>query len=170
MSKLEKSLDVSKLKHKDVEVNLSSGGVASVAVYDIEAMIMSLLTDERLMKTENIAEGYDFFTGKSVGEVHHLGEIHTGEAWEPARQRICGDDPNNTPLALIVFADKSHLDLHGTLSTLPIIFTLSCFNEQSRNSINFWRPMGFIPNLNAGSLTSWYSNDKKKDQAISIPG
>ena len=45
MSKLEKSLDVSKLKHKDIEVNLSSGGIASVAVYDIEAMIMSLLTD-----------------------------------------------------------------------------------------------------------------------------
>jgi hypothetical protein len=168
MSKLEKSLEVSKLKHKDVEVNLSSGGKASVAVYNLEAMIMSLLTDERLMKPENIAEGYDLFTGKSVGEVHHLGEIHTGEAWEPARQKFCGDDPNNMPLALVVFADKSHLDLHGTLSTLPIIFTLSCFNEQSRNSVDFWRPMAFIPNLNAGSLTSRNSNDKKKDPAISV--
>ena len=72
------------------------------------------------------------------------------------------------PLALVVFADKSHLDLHGSLLTLPIIFTLSCFNEQSRNSVNFWRPMAFIPNLNAGSLTSRNSNDKKKDPAISV--
>jgi hypothetical protein len=168
LSKLEKSLDVSKLKHKDIEVKLSSGGAASVAVYDLEAMIMSLLTDERLMKPENIAEGYDLFTGKSVVEVDHLGEIHTGAAWEPARQRFCGDDPNNMPLALVVFADKSHLDLHGTLSTLPIIFTLSCFNEQSRNSVDFWRPIAFIPNLNAGSLTSRNSNVKKKDPAISV--
>jgi hypothetical protein len=68
-----------------------------------------------------------------------------------------------------VFADKSHLGLHGSLLTLPIIFTLSCFNKQSRNSVNFWRPMGFIPpNLNAGSLTSCNSNDKKKDPAISV--
>ena len=127
--------------------------VASVAVYDLKAMIMSLLTDKRLMNPENIAPGYDLFTGKLVGDVHHLGEIHTGDAWEPARQRFCGDDPHNMPLALVVFADKSHLDLHGSLSTLPIIFTLSCFSKQSRNSVNFWRPMAFIPNLNAGSLT-----------------
>jgi len=58
---------------------------------------MSLLTDERLMKPENIAPGYDLFTGKLDGEIHHLGEIHTGEAWEPARQRFCGDDPHNCP-------------------------------------------------------------------------
>jgi len=100
MAKLENIMDMSKLKHEDVEVNLSSGGVASVAVYDLEAMITSLLTDKRLMNPENIAPGYDLFTGKSVGDVHHLGEIHTGEAWEPARQRFCGDDPHNMPLAL----------------------------------------------------------------------
>ena len=84
MTKLENIMDVSKLKHKDVEVKLSSGGVASVAVYDLETMIMSLLTDERLMNPENIASGYDLFTGKSEGDVHYLGEIHTGSAWEPA--------------------------------------------------------------------------------------
>jgi hypothetical protein len=72
------------------------------------------------------------------------------------------------PLALVVFADKSHLDLHGSLSTLPIIFTLSFFNEKSRNSVDFWRPTAFLPNLNAGSLTSWNSNDKKEDPALSI--
>jgi len=55
MAQLEKIMDVTKLKHEDVEVNLSNGGVASVAVYDLEAMIMSLLMDERLMKPENIA-------------------------------------------------------------------------------------------------------------------
>ena len=53
--KLEKSLEVSKLKHRDVKVKLSSGGVASVAVFDLEAMIMSLLTDKRLMSMENFA-------------------------------------------------------------------------------------------------------------------
>jgi hypothetical protein len=72
------------------------------------------------------------------------------------------------PLALVVFADKSHLDLHGSLLMLPIIFTLSFFNEKSRNSVNFWRPIAFLPNLNAGSLISWNSYDKKKDPALSV--
>jgi hypothetical protein len=52
MKKLEKSLEVSELKHNDVEVKLSSGGVASVAVFNLKAMIMSLLTDKRLMTEE----------------------------------------------------------------------------------------------------------------------
>ena len=57
------------------------------------------------------------------------------------------------PLALIIFADKSHYDHHGTLSTTPIIFTLSCFNTAARNRVEFWRPMAFIPNLSFGVKT-----------------
>jgi hypothetical protein len=55
---------VSKLKHDDVEVKLSSGGVASVAVFNLKAMVMPLLTDERLMTEENFADGSNIFTGK----------------------------------------------------------------------------------------------------------
>jgi hypothetical protein len=168
MKKLEKSLEVSKLKHNDVEVKLSSGGVASVAVFDLKAMIMSLLTDERLMTEENSADGLNIFTGKLEGVINDFGEIHTGDAWEPAHQRFCDNVPHNMPLALVVFADKSHLDLHGSLSMLPIIFTLSFFNEKSSNSIDFWRPITFLPNLNAGSLTSRNSNDKKKNPVLSV--
>ena len=164
MKKLEKSLEVSKLKHNDVEVKLSSGGVASVAVFDLKAMIMAFLTDERLMTEENFADGLNIFTGKPEGVINDFGEIHTGDAWEPECQQFCGNVPHNMPLALVVFADKSHLDLHGSLSMLPIIFTLSFFNEKSRNSVDFWRPIAFLPNLNAGSLTSRNSNDKKKIQ------
>ena len=113
MKKLEKSLQVSKLKHHDVKVKLSSGGAASVAVFDLKTMIMSLLTDKRLMWTENFAEGLNVITGKPEGVINDLGEIHTGDAWEPGRHRFCGKVPHNMPLALIVFANKSHLDLHS---------------------------------------------------------
>ena len=107
-------------------------------------------------------------TGKPEGVNNDFGEIHTGYAWEPARQRFCSDIPHTTPIALVVFANKSHLDVHGLLSTLAIIFTLSFFNEKSRNSFVFWGPMAFLPNLNAGSLTSWNSNVKKKDPTIGV--
>jgi hypothetical protein len=45
------------------------------------------------MQPKNIAKGYDLFTGKCEGTNTEdcYGEIHTGEAWEPARQHFCGD-------------------------------------------------------------------------------
>ncbi len=57
------------------------------------------------------------------------------------------------PIALVIFGDKTHLDLHGSLSTLPIIFTLSYFNQESRNKDKFWHPLAFLPNLSYGALS-----------------
>ncbi len=53
------------------------------------------------------------------------GEVHTGEAWLPAQNKYCGgnEGKTNMPVALIVFGDKSHIDLHGALLLTPIIFT-----------------------------------------------
>ena len=125
-------------------------------------MIMSLLTDPTLMQPKNIAHGYDLFTGKCEGNNtdDRYGGIHTGDAWEPARQQFCGNEnPINMPIVLVIFCDKSHLDLHGSLSTLPIIFTLSCFNQESRNKDEFWHPLAFLLNLSYGALST--KNSKK---------
>ena len=67
-----------------MNVTLSDGTEATVSLFDIEHMILSLLSDESLMKDENLAPGYDIFTG-DVDENHthnqNYGEIHTGDAW-----------------------------------------------------------------------------------------
>ena len=147
INKLEKTFESLNLKPKDVDVDLKTGQMATVSVFDAEAMILSILTDEDLMKEENLPPGYDVYTGRPTQPVTHYGEIHTGEAWEPARQHYCGENPENMPIALVIFGDKSHFDLNGALATTPISFTLSCFNEKARNSAEFWRPLGYIPNL-----------------------
>jgi hypothetical protein len=74
------------------------------------------------------------------------------------------------PVALIVFADKSHTDLHGALSFTPIIFTLTLFNCSARNNPKFWRPMGYIPNLIYGKGTSdkTHAKDKIQDEHTCI--
>ena len=142
------------LKHKDVEVPLELGGYAVTPVFDLEAQILSLLLDDSLMQPDNFADDYDIFTGKATGPNLHYGEIHTGDAWEPARKHFCGDDyPNNMPIALVVFGDESHFDLKGTLKTMPLMFTLSLFNQKARNDVRFWRIMGYIPNLGYGGST-----------------
>jgi hypothetical protein len=160
-------METSKLRPKDVVVDLTFGGQATVTIFDLETMIMSLLTDPTLMQPKNIAPGYDIFTGRRFGRQDgRYGEIHTADTWEPACKHFCGNNhPMNMPITLVIFGDKSHLDLHGSLSTLPIIFTLTCFNQESRNKEEFWHPLAFLPNLSYGALTTKNSK-KSSDQSI----
>ncbi len=51
------------IETKGLLVNLKGGGQANVAVFNLEAMILSLVLDENLIHPSNIAEGYDIFTG-----------------------------------------------------------------------------------------------------------
>jgi hypothetical protein len=68
------------------------------------------------------------------------------------------------PIAKIVFGDKSHTDLHGTLSLTPIIFTLTLFNRSARNNTRFWQPLGYIPNLSYGKGIANKQTTKDKIQ------
>ncbi len=106
------------------------------------------------MQQDNFSNGYDIFTRKFTGLNLHYGEIHTGEAWEPARKHFCGDYyPNNMPVALVVFGDESYFDLKGTLKIMPLMFTLSHFNRKGKNDVGSWRPIGYMTNLGYGAPT-----------------
>lgn len=134
-------------------VRLHDGSLATVSIFDLEKMIVSLLTDESLLSEENIAPGLNIITGDVDPNHDHnslYGEVHTGDDWEPAVTHFCGVDGKFMPISLIVFGDKSHTDLHGSLSVTPIIFTLSIFNQKARNRPQFWRPLAYIPNLSHG--------------------
>jgi hypothetical protein len=91
------------LKHEDVNVPLALRGNAITSVFNLEAQILSLLMDESIMQQDNIADGYDIFTGKATDLSNlHYGEIHTGDAWESTRKHFCGDDyPNIMPVAFL---------------------------------------------------------------------
>ena len=86
-------------------------------------MILSLLMDKLLVKENNLADGYDLFPGEVDGNNQHnnrYGKVHTGDAWEPAQKYYCGNSKEFMPISLIVFGDKTHMDLHGSLSVIPI--------------------------------------------------
>ena len=150
---MEREYSTAGMKPKHINVQLEDGSSATVSLFDLEFMIRSLLTDEILMEDANIAEGYDVHTGMDIPDCtvnSSYGEIHTGDAWDPARLRFCGPDGKLMPISLVIFGDKSHTDLHGSLSVTPIIFTLSLFNHKARNKPEFWRPLAYIPNLSHG--------------------
>ena len=52
------------MKPKHVSVTLADGTKTIVSVFDIKAMILSLLTDDTLMHPDNLAPGVDVHTGK----------------------------------------------------------------------------------------------------------
>ena len=164
----EKSLRTNRLRPMNGTVRLHNGSLVTVPIFDAKHMITSLLTDQSLMKESNFAKGYNVLTGDVVNnhpENSKYGEIHTGDAWYPARVAYC-ENAMDMPVALVLFVDKTHTDLHGALSLTPIIFTLTLFNRASRNNPKFWRPLGYIPNLSYGKGTSdkTATRDKIQDE------
>ena len=119
-------------------VRLHNNTLVIVPIFDTKHMIISLLSDPSVMNKKNFAEVYNVLTGKVDNHPanNKYGEVHTGDAWLPARDRYC-QNKTDMPVGLIVFGDKSHTDLHGALSLTPIIFTLTLFNLAARNDLKF---------------------------------
>jgi hypothetical protein len=101
----ERNLTTEILKPKNIRVNLKGGGQANVAVFNLEAMILSLILDENLMHPNNIAEGYDIFTGKGSDPDVFMVKSTLGMHGNQPENIFCGDDPSNMPLAVVVFGD-----------------------------------------------------------------
>ncbi len=145
---MEKSFHVTHHRPKHSNVYVHNGSVVTVPVFGAKLMILNILTNPICMQESNFAsEGYNVFTGyvdENHDENKRYSEIHTGNALLPARDKFCNpnDNRDNMPVGLIVFGDKSHTDLHGTLALTPLIFTLTMFNRASRNNTNFWRLLG----------------------------
>jgi hypothetical protein len=132
-------------------VTLHNGKTVTVPVFDMKEMHISISTDTTPMSNINFAKGYNVLTGDVDNNNpcnQKYGGVHTGDAWLPARNRYCANPNRPTmPDGLIVFGDKSHTKLHGTLALTPIIFTLNLFNHTSHNNTRFWRLIGYILNL-----------------------
>jgi hypothetical protein len=119
------------------------------------------------MKLENVAEGLDVFTGVVTEVSITFDGLHTGEAWVTAVPHHYGNAQAVISSGLVMFDDTSYLDLHGTLATTPILFTLSILNKASkRNIVEFWRPVTFISNLEQKNFTSGVESTEKSRASV----
>ena len=104
LQKVENNFNTAELKPTYGSVCLHNGSLATVPVFDMKTMILSILHDESLMRDEHFAPGMDIFTGevdKTCSQTNDMfGEIHTGDAWTPAVQRFCGTEKKYMPLVL----------------------------------------------------------------------
>jgi hypothetical protein len=86
-----KTFNSKALRPNDGTVRLHNNTLATVPVFDTNHMIISLLTDPSVMNKKNFTEGYNKLTGEVDNHTanNKYGEVHTGDAWLPARDRYC---------------------------------------------------------------------------------
>ncbi len=68
---METSLNVTHLRPKPTNVKLHDGSEQIVPVFDAKAMILDILTNKSCMQEQNLAPGYDVFTGMVQANVGH---------------------------------------------------------------------------------------------------
>ena len=70
-------------------VRLHNNTFATVPVFNMKTMILSILHDPSLMMDKNFADGLNVFTGDvdcSLPCNKFYGEIHTGDGWLKAKE------------------------------------------------------------------------------------
>ena len=81
LKSIDHNFNMSVMKPTYGSIRLYDGTLATVPVYDMKTMILSILHDDSLMRTENFAPGLDIFTGdidaycdanKYYGEINFL--------------------------------------------------------------------------------------------------
>ena len=72
------------------------------------------------------------------------------------------------PFGMVVFGDKSHTDLHGSLSCTPVTYTATFFNRKTRNNPNSWGPIAHIPNLAHGKRVVGENHMMKYKTSITV--
>ncbi len=126
---LSKLYQFNKMKPVMHRITISDGSVVTVPVFDVKAVLLSILHDPQRMTYENFAMNYDVFLGKPTQAVTHYNEIHTGNLWSTACDYYCSNDSDAFPLGLVCFYDKIHTDVFGALSCAPFIATFLFFNK-----------------------------------------
>ena len=152
---LAKAYNLIQLKPSIVNVPLTNPSLfAAVAVFDLKASILDILHDEKLMLADNFAPGLDVFSGKCTQPITHIGELHTGYAYEKARKFYCPNEDTDFPLPMISFYDKTHLDNHGCLTCILFLWWPGFFKKEMRHQFKCVRVMGYVPNLKYGKGTN----------------
>ena len=107
-------------------VQLHDNSLVTVPVFNTKHIIMSLLTDSKLMNDQYFPDGYE----KRLMDIPMINMGRFILVMHGNLQGI-GFAKNDMPVALIVFGIKLNTDLHGALSLTPIIFTLMLLNQSA---------------------------------------
>ena len=161
---MESILQTEGMRPQQKTVHLTSDNtLISVPVFDFTAMALSMLHDNSLMKEDNIIPNFDLHSGTKTASSGNYDDLTSGSLYEKAKL-IYARGHDDMPIPIYVFIDETFTDLYGALKVAPVIFTFAFFTQQCRNNVDFWRPLGLVPNLGFGKSKSNKTTSQEKLQ------
>ena len=161
LAELAKEFDYLDLVSEQQDVTLEDGRIVTIPVIDFAPQVRDFL-DSPFVQS-HIADGIDRDTFRVIKmpDEHEydqdaiVGEKHTGFLYQRGIDVHCPSAPNVDPtlvrpLVIILHIDKSHADLFGNLSVIPIQYSLGIVDIDGQYNIKAWRVLAYIPNLSVG--------------------
>ena len=127
-------------------VGMPSGKTIEIVIHDLDSAIFSLLNDPDLMKEENLLLDLDTPWKQLEHDDDEISDLHTGSLYKEGWKLYCRDKSKDVLCAFMFFIDKTHTDVSGNLNVEGVTFTLSIFNQQTRNTTKAMRQIGYISN------------------------
>ena len=133
---------------KQHRVQLCTGRVAEVTIFDIRTILVDLLCNEDLIKREHLV-----FGDRNLTEVEHVNhhvyeDVNSGTWWRETGQRMKLDHPDvqdqSVLWPLIMFIDGVSHGEFTNLSQEPVLITFSAFKRSVRNKPQAWRPLAYV--------------------------
>jgi Plavaka transposase len=136
---------------------------ANVITHNVTAAIHSLLSDQELMKAENLVFHNNPLEDPNANDKTTIKDINDGSCYKNAYTYYCSNHEKDVFCPLILFIDKTHTEAKGSLTLEPVCLTLGIFNQKTRNKEEAWRIIGFICNLDGVSKKKLTTTEKYSD-------
>jgi hypothetical protein len=139
-----------KCQPKQVRVNLCTGRIAKVTMFDVRTVLIDLLCNENLMKRENLVFGTGDFSqlGHVLDNNDVYNEVNTGQWWSDTVAKMKEEYPDIADSSVlwpvILFIDGVSHGEFTNLTQEPILLTFSAFKRDVRNQPQAWRPLAYI--------------------------
>jgi hypothetical protein len=128
-----------KCQPKQVRVNLCTGRIAEVTMFDIRTVLIDLLCNENLMKRDNLVFGTGVFS-----QLDHVlanndvyDDVNTGQWWTDTVTKMKEEYPDIADSSVlwpvILFIDGVSHGEFTNLTQEPILNTFSAFKRDIRN-------------------------------------
>ena len=177
---LEETFDASTLLPSPKEVTMANGkDKATVPCFDVEAMLLNILTNKELMSDENfLKDHFDCDTLRPTKSYDDLDDddtihdVHCGTLYHEGIKEFCPDDvplPDGikmiVPIPLVMYSDESHHDNNGGNKTTPVSMAPAFFNSRCRAKYEYWFNAAFIPSMDIGKGKFKNTYDEEWTQA-----
>ena len=126
--------DMEDTKPQIVKVELpSSRELCDLSVFDARANVYSMLTSPSLMQGENLLFTDDDPFAMPPDKAKEYSDINSGSRCRDAHRSLCQPGTIEVPLPIVLFIDKTHTDVRGTLCLESVTMTLGIFRRAARN-------------------------------------